>query len=148
MHTLIHILVLEDETEDYFMHLWAQDIHTELLCASAWPTGKLHEVMVEAESNLSQCSKCWLYLNNLFIWHPGHEKILFVLVWIELDTVWYLPVGEAGDTLACREEGGGIFKSKLQNNTQWLFTKVHLSCLNLRKDFQCCKLCPCRQQQP
>lgn len=32
------------------MHPWAQDIDAELLCVSAWPTGKLHEVMAEAES--------------------------------------------------------------------------------------------------
>lgn len=69
--------------------------------------------------NRSQRSKRRLYLNNLLIWHPGHKKILFVLVWIELDTVWHLPVGEAGDTLACGEEGREILQSKLQNNTQW-----------------------------
>lgn len=68
--------------------------------------------MVEAESNRSQCSTCRLYLNNLLIRHPGHEKILFVLVWVELDAVRYLPVGEAGDTLACGEEGGGVRKVK------------------------------------
>lgn len=57
--------------------------------------------MAGAELNCSHCSKFQLYLNNLLIRHAGHKKVLFVLVWVELDAVWYLPVGEAGDTLAC-----------------------------------------------
>ncbi len=44
-----------------------------------------------------------VYLNNLLIRHPCHEKVLFVLVWVELDAVRYLSVGEAGDALACGE---------------------------------------------
>ena len=41
------------------------------------------------------------YLNNLLIRHAGHEQALLVLVRVELDAVRDLPVGEAGDTLAC-----------------------------------------------
>lgn len=35
-----------------------------------------------------------MYLNNLLIGHPCHKEALFVLVWVEFDTVWDLPVGE------------------------------------------------------
>lgn len=39
MYTQIHIQVLEDETEEYFMRLRAQDVHTEILvciCLANW----------------------------------------------------------------------------------------------------------------
>lgn len=76
-----------------------------------------------------QCGTRRLYLNNLLIRHPGHEEILFVLVWVELDAVRYLPVGEAGDTLACGERGGGVFKRQSSTMVHsGFFIKVHLSC--------------------
>lgn len=66
--------------------------------------GNNHEMMVGAKLNCSQCSKCQRYLNNLLIRHARNKKVLFVFVWVELDAVRYLPVGEAGDTLACGEK--------------------------------------------
>lgn len=42
------------------------------------------------------------------------------------------------------------WKSGIQNNPWWLFRKVHSSCLKFKDtvcNFQCCMLCPCRQQQ-
>lgn len=76
-----------------------------------------------------QCGTRWLYLNDLLIRHPGHEEILFVLVWVELDAVWYLPVGEPGDTLACGEGGGGVFKRQSSTMVHsGFFIKVHPSC--------------------
>lgn len=53
----------------------------------------------------------WFYLDNLLIRHAGHQEILFVLIRVELDAVRHLPVGEAGNTLACRRERwkGGSF---------------------------------------
>lgn len=35
-----------------------------------------------------------IYLNDLLIGHPCHKEVLFVLVRVEFDTVWDLPVGE------------------------------------------------------
>lgn len=45
-----------------------------------------------------------LYLNNLLIWHPCHKEVLFVLVGVEFDTVWDLPVGEVWDAFACGDK--------------------------------------------
>lgn len=45
-----------------------------------------------------------LHLNDLFIRHASDKQILLVFVWVELDAVRNLPVGEAGDTLACEEK--------------------------------------------
>lgn len=135
------------------MLLWAQGgIHRNSCVHPLGQLGNAHEVAVGAESNCLQCGARQLYLNNLLIWHAGHKKVLFVLVWVELDAVRYLPVGEAGDTLACggREGRGANWKSQLQNNPQWLFRKVHSSCLKFKDtgcNFQRCMLCPCRQRQ-
>ncbi len=107
--------MLEDETGVYFMLLWAQGvggggIHRNSCVHLLGQLGNTHKVMVGAESNCSQRGARQLYLNNLLIRHAGHKKVLFVLVWVELDAVWYLPVGEAGDTLTCggREEEGKL----------------------------------------
>lgn len=69
-----------------------------------------------------------LYLDNLLIRHSGHQEVLFVFVRVELDAVRHLPVGEAGDTLACRGGGekrvGGLTRwGELGIATQQLFYK-------------------------
>lgn len=89
----------------YFKLLWAQKgtrINSSVHLLSQ--LGNNHKVMVGTELNFSQCSKCQLYLNNLLIRHAGNKKVLFFFIWVKLDAVWYLPVGEAGDTLACGEK--------------------------------------------
>ena len=41
------------------------------------------------------------HLNDFLVRHTSQEDILFVLVWMEFDTIWSLAVAKPLDALAC-----------------------------------------------
>lgn len=100
----INGLLLEVEMGEHFTLLWAHGVHTEItvfICLVKW---EIH-MMCDGEERIEALAmqRTLIYLDNLLIRHACHKKVLFVLVWVELDAVWYLSIGEAGDTLACGE---------------------------------------------
>lgn len=71
-----------------------------MLLTHAYGLLNLSEMHAGEKEKRKERSKS-LYLHNLLIRHASHEEVLFVLVWVELDAVRHLPVGEPRDALAC-----------------------------------------------
>lgn len=124
MYTQIHILVLEGETEEYFMCLWAQDIHTEILvciCLANWEItwsdggSWIESLTVQHMPTLPEQSS---YPTS----RPRKDSVCPRLGWTWRSTVpscWW-----SGRYIGLWRGGWGSIKSqKLQNNTQRLFTK-------------------------